>query len=161
MVLLGTIFSAKAEDSNHKFYTSLTEIEYNRGTHTFEISMRIFIDDLQLALKEFHGKAIDDNIEKHKEVISEYLKENFTVKVNDLSMPVNYLGGELEMDVLWVYMEIEDIPETITHIDITNKVLIEVFHDQINIVNYFGNKETKKAEGLFLHRRKSSGTIKL
>ena len=40
----------------HDFHVSVTDLEHNAQNQTVEVSHRIFIDDLEMALKKFHKK---------------------------------------------------------------------------------------------------------
>lgn len=53
--------------SFHDFHTSLTEINYNSQSRSLELSVRVFTDDLELALTNFNkGQLvkIEDPVQK-------------------------------------------------------------------------------------------------
>ena len=60
----------------HKFYVSVTQIDYNQSKGRIEISSRIFIDDLEKVLdKKYHQKlnlATRQESPKAKELIAQY-----------------------------------------------------------------------------------------
>jgi len=136
----------------HKFYVSLTEIRYNDQTKRFEVSMRIFPDDLDLALLERSGihtqLATELEHEKADSLLMVYLLEDFKLQVNGEELGLNYLGKESESDAIWCYLESSTVrdPESIT---ILNAILTEFFPDQVNIVQVYHGKWNK---GLLLNR---------
>ena len=42
----------------HKFYTSITKIEYNNKSQSYEIIMNVFSDDWEKALSEIHQRKV-------------------------------------------------------------------------------------------------------
>ena len=145
----------------HEFYVSITEIRYNAQRERFEISMRIFPDDLDRALLERSGihtqLATALEHEMADSLLMVYLMEDFSVEVNGQQLELNYLGKEPESNAIWCYLESSRIkaPETM---NIRNRVLTEFFPDQVNIIQVYHGKWNK---GLMLDRQESSGTLHL
>jgi hypothetical protein len=143
----------------HKFYVSLSEIRYNTETERFEVSMRIFPDDLDRALLERSGIHTQLATElEHKSadsLLMVYLLEDFTLQVNGEEIALNYLGKEPESDAIWCYMESSKVvaPETIT---VGNAILTEYFPDQVNIIQVYHGKWNK---GLLLNRNENAGKL--
>ena len=143
----------------HKFYVSLTEVRYNLQTERFEVSMRIFPDDLDRALLERTGINTQLGTElEHKDadsLLMVYLLEDFSLQVNGEEIALNYLGKEPESDAIWCYLESSKVvaPETIT---VHNAILTEYFPDQVNIIQVYHGKWNK---GLLLNRNENSGKL--
>ncbi len=136
----------------HKFYVSLTEIRYNEQTERFEVSMRIFPDDLDLALLERSGihtrLATELEHKKADSLLMNYLLEDFKLRFKGEALELNYLGKEPESDAIWCYLESSKVPSPDT-ITIHNAILTEFFPDQVNIVQVYHGKWNK---GLLLDR---------
>jgi hypothetical protein len=145
----------------HKFYVSLSEIRYNTETERYEVSMRIFPDDLDRALLARSGIITQLATElEHKSadsLLMVYLLEDFSIEVNGEALELNYLGNEPESDAIWCYLESSRVaaPESIT---IQNVLLMEYFPDQVNIVQVYHGKWNK---GLLLDRNQDSGTLSI
>ncbi len=145
----------------HEFYVSLTEIRYNAQNESFEISMRIFPDDLDRALLERTGIYTQLGTElEHLEadsLLMVYLLENFTMMVNSEELTLDYLGKEPESDAIWCYLESSKIaaPENLT---VRSTILTEFFPDQVNIIQVYLGKWNK---GLLLNRQEQSGTLSI
>jgi len=143
----------------HKFYVSLTEIRYNELTERFEVSMRIFPDDLDLALLNRTGihsqLATELQHDLADSLLMVYLLEDFALRVNGEELELNYLGMEPESDAIWCYLESPKTaaPDSIT---IINAVLTEYFPDQVNIIQVYYGKWNK---GLLLNREDYRGTL--
>lgn len=143
----------------HEFYVSLTEIRYNKQTERFELSIRIFPDDLDRALLARSGIHTQLATElEHRQADSlliSYILEDFTLEVNGKKLPLEYLGKEPESNAIWCYLESAKVvnPESIT---VRNAILTEYFPDQVNIIQVYKGTWNK---GLLLDRNQVSGTL--
>ena len=145
----------------HEFYVSLSEVRYNTETERFEVSIRIFPDDLDRALLARSGitTQLDTELE-HKSadsLLMVYLLEDFSIEVNGALLELSYLGKEPESDAIWCYLESSRVaaPETIK---IQNVLLTEYFLDQVNIIQVYHGLWNK---GLLLDRNQESGTLSI
>ncbi len=121
----------------HKYYVSITEIEYVKEKKSVQIITRIFIDDFERLLRERYDDAIRlDSGKDEKEidkVINKYILSKMPITINDVLKTPIYIGKEYDDDILYIYYEIENISEIKTfHIE--NKTLFDLFEDQKNIV---------------------------
>jgi hypothetical protein len=118
----------------HKFYVSISQINYNPTTNSVEISLKLFTDDLENCVQSKTGKVIKINNEgTNDEDIAHYLNQLFSIKINGKEHPINYLGKEIEYDVTWCYLEIKDIA-SISEISIRNEIFTHLLPDQKNLV---------------------------
>ncbi|MEN8229721.1 MAG: DUF6702 family protein [Bacteroidota bacterium] len=143
----------------HKFYVSLTEIQYNAGSNRFEVSMRIFPDDLDLAFENRFGIATHLLTElEHTNadsLIQAYLEFHFTLEVDGDPVIMHYLGKEAEADAIWCYLESEPIKDPVS-ILVRNSILTNEFEDQVNIIQVYSGKWNK---GLLLTREHISDQL--
>jgi hypothetical protein len=107
----------------HKFYVSVTQIDYVPNKKRIEITSRIFIDDLEKALTKKHQK-----------------KPNIT-STNELPEAEEWTK-EVEGDVLIIYTKIA-ISKKINTFEFYNSLLTETFQDQQNIVHTNINSNKK------------------
>jgi hypothetical protein len=66
-----------------------------------------------------------------------YLDSKLTVRLNDAPTRAVLVGSGEETirdEVMWWYMVNYDAPEAITHVDIQNRLLFELFDDQRNMM---------------------------
>ncbi|HHC79832.1 MAG TPA: hypothetical protein ENK46_08110 [Flavobacteriia bacterium] len=123
--------------SVHKYYISLTKIDFIKDKNEVQVTMRIFIDDLQATL----NTAYHTNIElalpyESKEIdslINTYLLKKFILTINGNKKEYTYLGKEYEDDVVYLYLEAENITK-ITAIKVKNSMLMDEFESQKNII---------------------------
>lgn len=122
----------------HKFYVSVTQIDYVSSKKRLEITSRIFIDDLEKALTKKYKKKPNltstNELPEAEEWIKVYLKEKIKISINKKPQTIDYLAKEIEGDVLIIYSKIV-ISKKINTFDIYNSLLTETFVDQQNIVH--------------------------
>ncbi|PKP34709.1 MAG: hypothetical protein CVU00_05650 [Bacteroidetes bacterium HGW-Bacteroidetes-17] len=123
----------------HKYYVSITELEYNSRSHTFEISIKFIGHDLEDALENAGVPSLNlgapNENEKANEYLKQYIDKNFQLIVNDKNLTFKFIGKEVkDNDFMYCYLETNEIP-VIKNVDIKNTLLIEMFDEQSNIVN--------------------------
>ena len=123
----------------HKYYVSLTEIEYVKEERSVQIITRIFIDDFENVLRNRfdEGLTLDtekENIETNY-YIEKYLKDKLKITINLKDFSFDFLGKEYEDDMILCYLEIQNI-DRISSIRVENKLLYEMFPDQKNMVRF-------------------------
>jgi hypothetical protein len=138
---------------------SICQIDFNKEHQTLEISVKTFVNDLLLALKEggspelFLGEEREN--EKADDYIYDYLKRNLKIKVNGKAVSYSFIGKELETDVVWSYLEIEGVTE-LNKIEVECSVLTEVFESQSNIIQV---NDGTGIRNLLLSKRKTVDSI--
>ena len=131
----------------HKFYVSVTQVDYVPSKKRIEITSRIFIDDFEKALNKKYNKRINltstKELPEAEELIKAYLKEKIKISINKKPQEIEFLARELEGDVLILYTKIA-ISKKINTFEIYNSLLTEIYSDQQNIVhtNINGNKKS-------------------
>jgi hypothetical protein len=132
-MLLGLILSF------HPIHLSITEIDHNEKSKALQLTMRIFIDDLELSIRNKIKDEELDLLDPGKgrttdDLVKSYLAEAVKLKVDKKQVKTNYLGHEIEGPAMICYVEIENVKKFGT-IEVTNKVILETHEDQSNLVN--------------------------
>lgn len=131
----------------HKFYVSVTQIDYNEKKSRVEISTRIFIDDLEKTLEKAHNQKLNIatkvEADNAKALIQKYVLQKLKITINGKEQNIVFLGSEYEDDVLICYLKI-DFSKKITTFDVFNNLLTETYSEQQNIIHTNINK-TKKS----------------
>lgn len=130
----------------HKFYVSVTQVEFVNEKQSVQIISRIFIDDLELALQNRYDqniKLIEEKESKNVDVyIEKYFKQKLKITLNSKETAYQFLGKKYENDILYFYFEIENVKD-IKHLEITNQILFDALPDQQNIVKIKAKTEHK------------------
>lgn len=121
----------------HEFHTSLAQVHYNKSSQSFEITLRVFTDDLEDALTLMNNNAkVSIDAQQADRLIEQYLTKNliFYDKQNQ-KKGLAFIGKEVEVDVTWIYAEVS-VTELPAGMRLQNSILTELFNDQVNIVNF-------------------------
>ncbi len=123
--------------STHKYYISLTKIDFIENKKTVQITMRFFIDDIENTLQSRYnvqlGLATKDENKKTNFYLEKYINQKFIVTINNKEKAYKYLGKEYDNDVVFFYLEITDV-DKIDEIEIQNNMLMEFFEEQENYI---------------------------
>ncbi|WP_229364550.1 DUF6702 family protein [Fibrella aestuarina] len=130
----------------HPFHTSLTQIQYDAKNQAFEVSFRVFTDDLETALtKENNGNKIHLQDQKHDRLIEKYIRKQFIIADAQRKPKVlTYIGYEPEGDAQWIYFELPgQSPDGLKNVVIKHTLLMDLFDDQVNLVNLQSSQQKK------------------
>lgn len=124
--------------TRHPVHVSVTEIEYDPAEKELEIMMRIFVDDLENALRQYHKQAgldiLNTDDATAKKLIGAYVLSHFNVVLDKKKTQMEYLGQEVEGQAFICYILVSGISSWTT-CEVTNNVLFELYDDQSNIVH--------------------------
>jgi hypothetical protein len=113
-------------------------MSYNQKDQSWEISIRLFQDDLEQTMSSNLGKKFrmipgDEASEKE---LDTYLRKHFRFHAGkQISTPYRWLGTEQQQDVIWVYIEIPSSSDLIGSY-LENSLLLDEFEDQTNLVSW-------------------------
>ncbi len=121
----------------HKYYVSVTQIEYVESKESVQIIMRIFIDDFETLLRKRYDESITLNVSKNEEKIDDYINKYLTnkveIKIDNKPTNFKFLGKEYENDIVYCYLEINNVTD-INDFEIINNLFFDVFSEQQNII---------------------------
>ncbi|AEH00338.1 DUF6702 family protein [Lacinutrix sp. 5H-3-7-4] len=146
IILTITLISSLAFTAMHKYYVSITKIEYVKEKKSVQIITRIFIDDFEKLLRERYDESIvlasNQDETQIDQYIEKYVLSRLKISINGKLASVQFIGKEYDEDVVQCYLEIENITAVKTF-EIENKILFDVFSDQKNIVRTYINNKHK------------------
>jgi hypothetical protein len=116
----------------------VTEIEYDEKDRALEIMMRVFIDDLELTMRNNLNQPELDILEQKNQdfdqMMTTYLKQHFRVSLDNKQQKPVYLGHERDGDAFIFYIEVTQVKKWKT-ISILNDIITETHEDQSNLVH--------------------------
>lgn len=143
----------------HPLHISISEIVLNPKNGNVEISHRIFLDDLTDDLKERIGRPLEltdkKDAEMMQELVGDYLQQHFRLELNGKPARLQYLGYEVEDDVVWAYMEVPKVRK-VSSINVRNTLFFRRFVDQMNLINVTVGEDL---QSLRLDRSQDNGTL--
>ncbi|WP_339653297.1 DUF6702 family protein [uncultured Maribacter sp.] len=132
----------------HKFYISVTNVDYSEKNQSVQIITRIFIDDMNAVLKERYGISsklgTDNESADDRAYFEKYIRTKFLVEVNGETVKYNFIGKKYDTDMVICYLEVTDVPlKNLKQIGIQNEVLTDIYDDQQNVVHFKINGKKK------------------
>jgi hypothetical protein len=130
----------------HKFYVSITKVEFAPEEQSLQIISKIFVEDLEEVLTEREGRDIslepETETKESLKVFEYYLLNKLTIWVDGKEVPMKFIGHKYEDDVIKAFIEVENISE-VYKIQVENKMLTELFEEQQNIIHVKKNEKRK------------------
>ncbi|PKA82292.1 hypothetical protein ATE92_0420 [Ulvibacter sp. MAR_2010_11] len=156
LLLLFTIVTAA---SAHKFYVSITKIEYVQEKQSVQIITKIFIDDLEDVLQQRYKPTISlatqNETAEDLAYMKQYILQKLQIEVNGKPATPKFIGSEYETDVVKVYLEITGV-QNLKTLEIENYLLLDMFDEQQNIVHL---KTSKSRRSLVLDKDNPKGVL--
>lgn len=123
----------------HPLHVSVTDIVYDEKEKELEIVMRIFIDDLELSIRN-KKKSPELNLLTPKggldtnALVAEYLQEHLEISLDGKTQTTKYLGSEVEDLALVCYVQVGNVKKW-GSIEVRNDLIMETHDDQSNLVH--------------------------
>ena len=115
-------------------------MRWSPETQTVQTTIRVFTDDLELALRNHH--RLDEGMKIWLGDVQEWpsadtailgwVSDLLTLDVNDEALLWQWVGKEVELDVTYLY--VESNPTRSSHWQVTNRLFFREFEDQVNEV---------------------------
>lgn len=140
------IFFLCSFNTLHKYYVSITQIEFVKEKQSVQIISRIFIDDFESVLRKRYDKSITldrgDDETQIDDYIKKYLLTKIEISINNKEVIPNFIGKKYDDGIMHCYLEIENV-KSISTFQIKNKVLFDMFEDQKNVIRTNINNKNK------------------
>lgn len=125
-------------DLKHPFYISVIDLKHDAKQQSLNISIRLFTNDLEDALRKTTKKPVDILNPKNKEytdsIVCNYILKRLIIQFNSKNQKLNFIGYEKEEESIWAYFEISKClnPKKIT---VETKLLYDYLPQEVNIVH--------------------------
>ena len=122
----------------HKFHFSNTVVEFNPATASFEITLRLFADDLELVLRRQSGRMIEVDRSPDAEALTfAYLQEVLRLRSPDTTgVELVWVGLETKVDTVYCYLEAPAPPSGLLDFAISDRLFFELQRGQVNLVSF-------------------------
>lgn len=122
---------------SHPFYLGVTDLKYNAKEQALQGTVKLFVNDLEAALKKLNKRPVDlinikDSVST-KNSLQHYLDTHLLVQVNGKAGKLNCIGFEREEEAIWMYVEMSC--PTPKKIHLQNSLLYDYLPGQSNIVH--------------------------
>ncbi|GAA4281385.1 DUF6702 family protein [Gaetbulibacter aestuarii] len=137
VVFLGLFFTLSSFTVFHKYYVSVTQVNYVPEEKAVQIISRLFVDDIERALQNNYNDTLVIAGKNEPEIVNTYLKKyfnsRFSVKINGQSSNINFIGKEYDGDIMKCYLEIPNVSQVYSF-EITDAILFDIDDSQKNII---------------------------
>lgn len=121
----------------HPFYLSMSEINFNSKEKLWEISLRIFTDDLEKEIRHHCGCRADllnskDSV-KNSQLLNNYFQKTWKINTNGKPNPLKIIGFEKEEESIWTYFESRELQKP-KEVEFEVGILYETQPLQTNLV---------------------------
>jgi len=146
--------------SLHKYYISLCEIEYVEEQQSVQITLGMFINDIEFTLNKDSNTKLNIATKEETDSIDNYFKnylnQHFKININNKLQTFNYIGKKYDDDIVRFYLEITNIKD-IKSIEVSNTSLFRDFDNQQNLIKIHANNIHKT---FYLTRKNDKGLLK-
>lgn len=160
ITIVALLFVGLSSFNAHKFYVSVTKVEYKKEAQTLQIITKIFIDDVEDVLNERYNTTTNLDTKKEtqrdRDLLKEYILKKLIVEVNGEKPTLNYLGIDYEPGMVKAYIEINNVAQC-NSIGIENTMLMEKFEEQQNIIHLTIDGEKRS---MVLEKANPNGLLK-
>ena len=116
--------------SSHKYYLSLTQIEYNKDQDSLEVIINVFMDDIEFAINKEYSVDLrlttKQELEDVDSYFQKYLRKNLRFLVNKELVNYNFIGKEYEGDLVYFYLEV-NVSDSPVSLEVYNTILVTYF----------------------------------
>lgn len=126
----------------HPFYVSMTDINYNGKDRELEISVRIFTDDFEKALRKNCNCKVDllrpADKKAMDKLVNDYVLRHLQIRVNGQPQILEFNGYQQESESIWSFFAIKNIAG-VKKIELHNSLLHDYRDQQINMLHIKAN----------------------
>ena len=156
LILLSVLLSMSFV-SSHDFYLSTTTVKWVPEKQQLQLTSRFFIDDIEAYMQQKQNSKVVFSPDSHPDetdaFIEKFFINNLTIRLNDVSQKITYLGREYQEEFLVIYAEVPMLTSTVTSLQLTSTFLLDFIENQQNIVHV---KTPAKSKSFLLRNKFNS-----
>lgn len=130
---------------DHDIHVSVCDIELKQAS--IEVTVKTFIDDLQIAVGLVPGEEVPADYTSADEVIAKYLSSTISLHLDDQMIDLKVDDISASNDAVWITLTSGTLAYDNGSLDLDYSLLTELYNDQTNIIN-IRHKETKETFSL-------------
>ncbi|RYZ20994.1 MAG: hypothetical protein EOO16_14680 [Chitinophagaceae bacterium] len=135
----------------HPFYVSVTEITHNAREKQYEISCKMFAEDLEQSLKKQQKAVVDLSSDaqhaQNEKLVAAYMQAHLAVSADGKPLKLHFIGFERDKEAVWCYFDVAGA-EAPRKVDVQTTILHDFTEKQINIVHVsvYGKRQSQKID---------------
>jgi len=122
----------------HKFFFSNTQLDYNPESGNFEITVRMFAEELEKVLGMRASRRIEiDRSPDAEQLSSAYLRDVLKLRDADMrELPLTWVGLETKVDTVYCYLEAKAPATGLRDLALQHTMFFELRRGQVNLVSF-------------------------
>lgn len=133
----------------HPIHLTYTEIHYNTKEQMFEVTLKVFLDDIEAIIKKNRGVELKLASPKEhaqsSDILMQYVMNSMAIEVGGIKLQeARFIGKEYDLEAVWLYFEIPvqnngqpmltpgTAPSTVV---LRNTILNDMYADQSHIMH--------------------------
>lgn len=140
---------------DHKFYLSVTQMEFDTDKNRITAITRVFVDDLEETLRQRYDVQLALGTDREDAMasfyISRYVEQKLIVEMNNEPLKFSFAGFTYQNDQIVLLSEFSVIPSDEYDIKVTNALITDAYSEQQNLVHFRMNQK-KQSEVLTKER---------
>ena len=127
--------------ARHTYHSSILELRLNPQQQQVELALKVFTDDLENALSQGRPQHLSLQDPRAQALADAYLREHLALALPAASarqprvpLTLQFVGMQAEKDAYWLYAKAK-LPRAAAAVWLRNSVMLDLFADQMNIVN--------------------------
>lgn len=140
---------------DHKFYLSVTQMEFDTDKNRITAISRVFVDDLEETLRQRYDVQLALGTDREDAMasfyIARYVEQKLIVKMNNEPLKFSFAGFTYQNDQIVLLSEFSVIPSDEFVIKVTNALIMDAYSEQQNLVHFRMNQK-KQSEVLAKER---------
>lgn len=146
LILLTGLWASFEGKTLHDFHLSRSEINYDSPSSTLQVTVHIFVDDLEKVLTKTGSKNLHlgqkNEAADADQAIAAYLDRHHVISSSGKMFKPDFIGKELSEDYIAYYCYLEyPVPAGTKEVNIKNNILLDLYDDQKNMVQVTKNKK--------------------
>ena len=151
-----TLFSlASLQSLDHKFYLSVTQMEFDPENNRITAISKVFVDDLEETLRQRYDVQLALGTDREDAMasyyIARYVEQKLIVEMNNEPLRFNFAGFTYQNDQIILLSEFNLVPSDDYEIKVTNALIADAYSEQQNLVHFRMNQK-KQSEVLTKER---------
>ena len=134
-IVIPIIFVLVTSFGLHKYYVSVTEMNYDSNSGKIEIIMRVFPNDIENVLHDTYEIDADLTKRETKNFLYRYINKSFHIWSGEEEIAYNILGTSEEYDFLIILIEAKTASD-LHDLIVKNTVLQDLFDEQKNLLHF-------------------------
>lgn len=147
-IILTMLILSFSPVSEHDIHVSICEIDVLEDR--LELTLKTFLDDLQLAVGLTPGAELPEDYTSADELIASYIHQSIKIGYDNALLPLEIKDIAASPDAVWITITTSR-PMKDRKLSLTTTFLTEIYNDQTNLVNI---KHGKKKDSFILNGKK-------